>query len=117
NAFSRKITRKHPCCPNQQVDQSSTEGEDCNRNMEGINYANCKYKNTFILDPDGELDSICSSGQTEEMITSEFTIFNCVHKTSRLPYCLYNGEDDIASYIVVTCVNGRPKHLKNLSVS
>uniref|UniRef100_A0A3B3TJN4 Ribonuclease A-domain domain-containing protein n=1 Tax=Poecilia latipinna TaxID=48699 RepID=A0A3B3TJN4_9TELE len=92
--------------------------EDCDRNMKRINYADCKDKNTFILDPKGELDSICSSGQTEERITSKFIIVDCVHnRTSRFPNCLYNGEDYLGSYIVVTCVNGRPMHLKNLARS
>uniref|UniRef100_A0A3B3X0R3 Ribonuclease A-domain domain-containing protein n=1 Tax=Poecilia mexicana TaxID=48701 RepID=A0A3B3X0R3_9TELE len=92
--------------------------EDCNRKMKRINYANCKGKNTFILDPEGELNSICSSGQMKEMITSEFIIVDCVHKkTSRFPNCLYNGEDYLGSYIEVECVNGRPTHLQNLARS
>ncbi|MEQ2193224.1 hypothetical protein XENOCAPTIV_026922 [Xenoophorus captivus] len=96
----------------------SGNSKSCHRNMRNINneIRQCKHMNTFIFDPQNQLNTICSSG--EEFVTSysEFDIVDCIHDgRSWYPKCVYKEQSLQAKNIEVKCENGYPVHLQNLA--
>lgn len=86
---------------------------ECNWRMKRINNQNrkCKFINTFILDPQQELDTICSQWTHPGISYSTFVVVECIYERKKwYPMCTYRGRRFTGTNVKVVCVKRRPVH-------
>uniref|UniRef100_A0A3Q2CTQ8 Ribonuclease A-domain domain-containing protein n=1 Tax=Cyprinodon variegatus TaxID=28743 RepID=A0A3Q2CTQ8_CYPVA len=87
---------------------SSMLARHCNGGMQRINaqIGDCKWENTFIIDLNDQLRTICNTGSPSATSHSWFPIVDCtLVRGSLYPNCNYKGRN-----IIVSCNSSLPVH-------